>query len=217
MKLRHCTDVSASPDDVWSFLQDTHAVVGCLPGAQLVDDLGDDRYRGSLQVAVGPLKMAYAGDVSVVERDAETHRIVLDASGRDKRGSGAARAHVYVQVAPVGAGSRIDVVSDVELTGRIASLGRGVNDVSNRLFVEFAGRLCNRVEHPGAMSAVSTPHAARHVGASAPTSVPTAASPGTRAQLGVGGEIRVISLAWNVTRQRLADFLERLSGRVRPN
>jgi uncharacterized protein len=218
VKLQHHTDVSASPEEVWSFLQDTRAVVGCLPGAELVDDLGDDRYRGLLKVAVGPLKMAYAGDVSVVERDADAHRIVLDASGRDKRGSGAVQAHVRLQVAPVDAGSRIDVVSDVELSGRIASLGRGVKDVSNRMFVEFAGRLGDRVEHPGPTIACSAADAVRAAGASPLASSPTAASPSTRAKgSGGDGEIKVMALVWSVTRERLADFLERLSGRVRPD
>jgi uncharacterized protein len=218
VKLQHHADVSASPEEVWSFLQDTRAVVGCLPGAELVDDLGDDRYRGLLKVAVGPLKMAYAGDVSVVERDADAHRIVLDASGRDKRGSGAVQAHVRLQVAPVDAGSRIDVVSDVELSGRIASLGRGVKDVSNRMFVEFAGRLGDGVEHPGATTAFSAADAVPDAGASPSASSPAAASPSTRAQVaGPGGEIKVMALVWSVTRERLADFLERLSGRVRPD
>ncbi len=148
MKLQHETEVGASPDDVWEFLQDTRAVVACLPGAELVDELGDDRYQGVLRVAVGPLKMNYAGDVSVVERDADARRIVLDATGRDKRGSGAVQAHVQLQVAQADGGSRIDVVSDVDLSGRIASLGRGVRDVSHRMFVEFAGQLGDRVEHP---------------------------------------------------------------------
>ena len=120
-----------------------------MPGAELVDDLGDDRYEGVLRVAIGPLKMNYAGKASVVERDADAHRIVLDASGRDRRGSGSVQAHVQLQVAPVESGSRIDVVSDIDLTGRIASLGRGIRDVSNTMFVAFADQLGTRIEHPG--------------------------------------------------------------------
>ena len=89
MKLQHQTEVGAKPEDVWAFLQDTRAVVQCMPGAELVDELGDDRYEGLLRVAIGPLKMNYAGKASVVERNTEAHRMVIDASGRDKRGSGA--------------------------------------------------------------------------------------------------------------------------------
>ncbi|BDY33012.1 SRPBCC family protein [Mycolicibacterium mageritense] len=213
MKLQHRTEVGAAPDDVWAFLQDTPAVVECMPGAELVDELGDDRYEGVLRVAIGPLKMNYAGRASVVERDAAARRIVLDASGRDKRGSGSVVAHVALQVEPADAGSRIDVVSDIDLTGRIASLGRGIRDVSNQMFVDFAGELGSRIEGPGrpapAADGARQAATATLTSVAAPRSEPTA----TRG----GGEIKVLPLIWAVTRERLADFLERLSARVRPN
>jgi carbon monoxide dehydrogenase subunit G len=216
VKLQHQTEVRASPDEVWAFLQDTRAVVACLPGAELVDELGDDRYEGLLKVAVGPLRMSYSGDVSVVERDAAVRRIVLDASGRDKRGSGAVQAHVRLEVGPSGAGSRLDVVSDVELSGRIASLGRGVRDVSNRMFTEFAGALGNRVENPAA-TPPEPARAPRPDDRPTPTARPASIGPaGTQIGTQIGTEIKVLPLVWSVTRERLADFLERLSVRVRP-
>jgi carbon monoxide dehydrogenase subunit G len=221
VKLQHQTNVGAKPEDVWAFLQDTPAVVQCMPGAELVDQLGDDRYEGVLHVGIGPLKMNYAGKASVVERNAEAHRIVLDASGRDRRGSGSVQAHVQLQVAPADTGSRIDVVSDIDLTGRIASLGRGIRDVSNQMFVEFADQLSTRIEQPG--QAVQAPTAPRPTydqnqeAASATTTMTTAAAHRQRpADQAITSEIKVLPLLWTVTRSRLADFLERLSVRVRP-
>jgi len=219
MKLQHQTQVDASPEDVWDFLQDTRAVVRCLPGAELIDELGDDRYQGQLRVAVGPLKMSYTGDVSVIERSPAERRIVLDASGRDRRGAGSVQAHVRLDVNPADAGSRIDVVSDVDLTGRIASLGRGVRDVSNRMFVEFAGQLGAQIE--GGPAAAPLEPA---LGGDQPTKRvdATVASTGTAARTAAlpngttAGEIKVLPLVWTMTRERLADFLDRLSRRVRP-
>ena len=208
MKLQHRTEVSAKPEDVWAFLQDTPAVVQCMPGAELVDELGDDRYEGVLRVGIGPLKMNYAGKASVVERDADAHRIVLDASGRDSRGSGSVQAHVQLQVMPVESGSRIEVVSDIDLTGRIASLGRGIRDVSNTMFVAFADELGTRIEHPGQTAT----HRNGQTATQTCTTTATATLPAA-----TGSEIKVLPLLWTVTRQRFADFLERLSARVRPN
>lgn len=219
MKLQHQTQVDASPQDVWDFLQDTRAVVRCLPGAELVDELGDDRYQGQLRVAVGPLKMSYTGDVSVIERSPAERRIVLDASGRDRRGAGSVQAHVRLDVNPADAGSRIDVVSDVDLTGRIASLGRGVRDVSNRMFVEFAGQLGAQVEGG---QAVAPPEPADKGDQPTKRADATVASAGTAARTAAlptgttAGEIKVLPLVWTITRERLADFLDRLSRRVRP-
>jgi uncharacterized protein len=208
VKLQHRTEVSATPEDVWAFLQDTPAVVQCMPGAELVDELGDDRYEGVLRVGIGPLKMNYAGKASVVERDADAHRIVLDASGRDSRGSGSVQAHVALQVMPVESGSRIEVVSDIDLTGRIASLGRGIRDVSNTMFVAFADELGSRIEHPG--------QAAPHRNGQTATQTATATAATATVPPTTGSEIKVLPLLWTVTRQRFADFLERLSARVRP-
>lgn len=215
MKLQHQTEVGAKPEDVWAFLQDTPAVVQCMPGAELVDELGDDRYEGVLHVAIGPLKMNYVGKASVVERNAEEHRIVLDASGRDKRGSGSVQAHVKLQVAPADSGSRIDVVSDIDLTGRIASLGRGIRDVSNQMFVEFADQLGNTIEGPAA-AARTAPRSTFGQESAAATATMTAPAPTQRPSGQGTSEIKVLPLLWTVTRERLANFLERLSVRVRP-
>jgi carbon monoxide dehydrogenase subunit G len=221
MKLQHQTEVGAKPEDVWAFLQDTRAVVQCMPGAELVDELGDDRYEGMLRVAIGPLKMNYAGKASVVERNSEAHRMVINASGRDKRGSGAVQAHVQLQVAAIDAGSRIDVVTDVDLSGRIASLGRGIRDVSNGMFVEFADQLGNRIENPGQeepVLAASPPTAGQNheSGAAAATRTIGAAPTQRPAGQGKTNEIKVFALVWTITRERFADLLERLSVRVRP-
>jgi carbon monoxide dehydrogenase subunit G len=235
VKLQLQTEVAASPEEVWEFLQDTRAVVQCVPGAELVEELGDDRYQGVLRLAIGPLKMNYAGDVSVVERDAGDRRIVLDAAGRDKRGSGTAQASVRLQVSPADQGARIDVVSDLDLTGRIASLGRGVRDVSNRMFAEFAGQLGARLVNPdgapqaapaqanGSRAAVGAgfpvasnggPGASPLVASRPEKAASARPSPSSSAS---AGEIKVLPLVWNVTRDRIADFLERLSARVRPH
>jgi carbon monoxide dehydrogenase subunit G len=221
VKLQHQTKVGAKPEDVWAFLQDTPAVVQCMPGAELVDALGDDRYEGVLRVGIGPLKMNYAGRASVVERNPDAHRIVLDASGRDRRGSGSVAAHVQLQVAPADAGSRIDVVSDIDLTGRIASLGRGIRDVSNQMFVEFADQLSTRIERPGHAVQETAPHPAvdqsqQAATATATTTTGTAHKRRPADLASSTSEIKVLPLLWTVTRSRLADFLERLSVRVRP-
>lgn len=219
MKLQHNTEVNASPEDVWTFLQDTRAVVGCMPGAELIDELGDDHYEGLMRVAIGPLKMNYAGKASVVERNSDLHRMVIDASGRDKRGSGAVTAHVRLQVEAAESGSRIDVVTDVDLSGRIASLGRGIRDVSNGMFVQFADELGSRIENPNQASPVSVgATSVRNREAGAASAIPTiGVSEPVRTASAGNSEIKVMALVWTITRERFADFLDRLSARVRPS
>ena len=222
MKLQHQTEVGAKPDDVWAFLQDTRAVVQCMPGAELVDELGDDQYEGLLRVAIGPLKMNYAGKASVVERNTEAHRMVIDASGRDKRGSGAVTG---ARTAP-GGGRRYRVAGSTSSPTSIspaASLrwGEGIRDVSNGMFVEFADELGSRIENPDQASPVllgARATSAQNNESAAATAVPTigAARPPRPAAQGKS-EIKVMGLVWTITRERFADFLDRLSLRVRPH
>ena len=107
MKLHHTSTVQASPAEVWKFLQDTRAVVACLPGAELTDELEDDKYGGVLRVAIGPLKMNYNGQVDVTRRDAESRELAFAASGRDRRGGGSVRADVRVEVIDAGGGGAV--------------------------------------------------------------------------------------------------------------
>lgn len=206
MRLDQSVTVPARVDDVWRLLGDIPAVAACMPGAQLTRTVDDATYEGMVKVAIGPLAMNYAGVVSIEERDEAGRRIVLLASGRDRRGSGTARAHVTVRLVPGGEHTDIKVGSDLQLTGRLAALGRGVNDVANRLFTEFAGRLAARLE--AAPATLPSP-------ASAPeTRAPQAARP---APVAPDGEaLKIWPLLVTVTRERLAAFLLRLSERVKP-
>lgn len=219
MKLHHTSTVQASPAEVWTFLQDTRAVVACLPGAELTDELEDDKYGGVLRVAIGPLKMNYNGQVDVTRRDADTRELEFAAAGRDRRGGGSVRADVRVGVIDGGDGtSQLESITDLQLTGRVAALGRGVQDVSNMMFNDFSRRLADQVTAPAAANGAAAPAAAASVPASAaapraaaaPASAPAAGAPAS------GSEIKLSHLIVSVTRQRLADMFARWSEKLQP-
>lgn len=223
MRLAHEVDVPAGVDDVWKFLGDIHAVAGCMPGAELTETVDNDTFRGQVKVKIGPLAMNYAGEVRITERDDTGHTMRLEASGRERRGSGTARASITLSLDPSGSATRLAVVSDVALTGRIASLGRGVRDVSNSLFSEFAERLAAQLGADPARTALRRP-AATQATQAAPAQDHADAARGVPADArypslsGVEGSdsIRLAPLVWSVTRERLANFLQRVSDRIRP-
>jgi uncharacterized protein len=224
MKLDHTVRVPAHVDEVWRFLDDIEAVAACMPGAQLTETVDERTHRGQVRLAVGPLTMNYAGELAIVERDDATRRMQLDASGRDRRGSGTAKATIGVQLAPDGSATTMRVVSDVKLTGRIAALGRGVQDVSNRLLADFAERLATQLATPAAQApqGVEAPATAPTAGASATsttTAAPAASTANSARVAAAGGDtssIKLAPLVWSVTRERLADLLLRISNKVRP-
>ena len=137
MELTHDFTVPASVDEAWATFMDLERVGGCFPGAT-VTSVDESGFAGTVKVKLGPIALQYAGTGQFVERDDAAHRAVIEAKGKDKRGNGTAGATVTVQLAPAGEGTRIDVTTDLSVTGKPAQFGRGVmQDVSDKLLQQF--------------------------------------------------------------------------------
>ncbi|HSF97644.1 MAG TPA: SRPBCC family protein [Ornithinibacter sp.] len=137
MELTHDFTVPAPIDQTWATFMDLHRVGSCFPGA-VVTDASDDGFAGTVKVKLGPIALQYAGAGTFLERDDQAHRAVIEAKGKDKRGNGTAGATVTIQLAPSGEGTRVDVTTDLSVTGKPAQFGRGVmQDVSDKLLGQF--------------------------------------------------------------------------------
>ena len=133
--------VSTPIDATWKVLLDIEGIAPCLPGAQLQEVDGNE-YRGIVKVKVGPITAQYKGTATLTEVNEAEHKIVLDASGRDTRGQGNANATIVVTMNEEGDGTRVDVVTDLSITGKVAQFGRGVlDDVSSKLLRQFVENL----------------------------------------------------------------------------
>ena len=141
MEINDSFRVSTPIDDTWKVLTDIEGIAPCLPGAQLQEVEGDE-YRGVVKVKVGPITAQYKGTATIAERDEANRRLVIDASGRDTRGAGNAKATIIVTMAAEGAGTKVDVATDLTVTGKVAQFGRGVlGDVSTKLMGQFVENL----------------------------------------------------------------------------
>ena len=90
MLLSNDFEVAQPVDKVWAFFGDVPQVAACLPGAQLDQDLGDDTYAGGVGLRMGPVRLEFDGRARIVERDDQAKRMVIDASGADRKGRGQA-------------------------------------------------------------------------------------------------------------------------------
>jgi carbon monoxide dehydrogenase subunit G len=125
-------------EEAWVLLTDIPAIAPCLPGAELTGQSGDD-FEGRLRVKVGPITAEYQGTARITEMDEEARRVTLTAKGRDTRGAGNASAEIVAQMSPDGAGTRVTIVTDLKISGKVAQFGRGVMaDVSKKLLGQFA-------------------------------------------------------------------------------
>jgi carbon monoxide dehydrogenase subunit G len=137
--------VPVAVDEAWKLLLDIPRIAPCMPGAALESSEGDT-HNGIVKVKVGPITAQYKGKATITERDERAKKVVVAAEGRETRGQGNARATVTATLEPDGSGTKVRVVTDLTVTGRVAQFGRGVMaDVSNKLFGEFVDCLQREV------------------------------------------------------------------------
>lgn len=135
-------NVGESPDKVWEFFNDIPAVAASLPGADISEQVDDDRYKGSVVIALGPVRLNFAGEAKVVERDEAARKIVVDATGADAKGRGQAAMLLTASLEPSHSGTKVMVDQDLQLSGAAAQYGRGmVQDVTAVLLDQFAANM----------------------------------------------------------------------------
>ena len=141
MQLENSFTVPVPVDEAWRVLMDIERIAPCMPGAALDSVTGDD-FTGRVKVKLGPINLTYQGKASFIEKDEAAHKAVIDARGKDQRGNGTAAAVVTATLAAEGTVTRVDVLTDLNITGRPAQFGRGVmTDVGNKLLGQFADKL----------------------------------------------------------------------------
>lgn len=139
-------EVTQPVDKVWEFFDRIPQVAACLPGAELTDDLGDDKYLGKVAVRMGPVKLQFSGTAEIKERDNAAKRIVVDAAGADEKGRGQAAMLVTATLSPTARGTKVDVAQDLQLSGAAAQYGRGmISDVTAVLMRDFAANMQSRI------------------------------------------------------------------------
>jgi carbon monoxide dehydrogenase subunit G len=146
MLIKNEFQVTEPVDKVWLFFQDIPQVATCLPGTALTEDLGDVKYKGTVAVRMGPVRLQFAGTADITARDEAAHRIVVNASGAEAKGRGQASMVVTATLTRSGRGTRVDVSQDLQLAGAAAQYGRGmISDVTAVLMHEFSANLQDRI------------------------------------------------------------------------
>jgi uncharacterized protein (TIGR03382 family) len=141
MKIANQFTVSAPIEQAWDVLSDLEQVIPLMPGAQLTGHEGDD-YLGKVKVKVGPVTSEFSGKVRFVEQDRSQHRAVIDAKGKEARGTGNAAATVTAQLQEDGDRTSVTVDTDLKIVGKLAQFGSGMlEQVSEKLLGQFVESL----------------------------------------------------------------------------
>src|SRR5690242_19447227 len=190
MRFENSFDVDAPIEKVWETMLDVERVAPTVPGAEVLERSGEDAYKVAIKVKVGPMSMTYRGEVEITERDEAAHRAVMKARAKESRGQGMADADVTMVLSGDDGRTSATVTTDVELSGKVATMGQGVlQDVSGRLVQTFADNLAAMLEGgggPGGGGAL----AGATVAAAATGEASGAASTGEAAQPATGAATR---------------------------
>ena len=139
MEIENEFDVPAPIDHVWTYLLDVERVAPCMPGAELTEVVDDHTWKGKVNMKLGPVSLAFAGTVTMQERDDQAKRIVLAAKGMEQKGKGAANASVTSWLEQGDGVTNVKMRADIHLTGTVAQLSRGLMpEVSRKLTQQFA-------------------------------------------------------------------------------
>ena len=138
MLIKSDFEVAEPVENVWQFFENIPQVASCLPGAELTEDLGGEKYKGKVAVRMGPVRLQFAGTADITERDDAAKRVVVHAAGAEEKGRGQASMIVTATLARAGRGTRVDVTQDLQLSGAAAQYGRGmIADVTTVLMRDF--------------------------------------------------------------------------------
>jgi len=139
MKLSHTRVVRAPRAKVWKLVTDIPAAARCVPGVAAVTPSGAGKYKGSLLVQLGPVRLVLDGDVTLTVTDEAAGKASVRADAKDSRLGGTVRATMDVTLIDKGDDTELRITSDVQIAGRIGEFGQPViKRKADQLLTQFA-------------------------------------------------------------------------------
>jgi carbon monoxide dehydrogenase subunit G len=135
-------EVDAPPDRVWPILCDIPRVAGCIPNASITEIVDEKTYKAKVAVKVGPVAVSYGATIVVESLDEATHTATINIAGNELRGRGGVKAKVVSRVVSRNGKTHVDLHTDAQISGIIASVGgRLIEGVAKKTVAEFAANL----------------------------------------------------------------------------
>jgi carbon monoxide dehydrogenase subunit G len=121
---------------VWDLLQDPVVLAKALPGTERLVLVSEDHYEGVMKVSIGPVTAARF-DVTVILKDKiPPHRMAMEINGKGPVGFTKGTAAVVLE--EHGSGTLLQYTSDVQVGGRIASVGQRLLESVSKMMTRQA-------------------------------------------------------------------------------
>jgi carbon monoxide dehydrogenase subunit G len=147
VKLDKTFSIAAPADAGWTFLQNIPGVAGCMPGAEITEELDDKHFKGKVKAKVGPATMAFNGDIEILGINSDKRELRLLGKGQDSKGTSSAEMNLVATVVSGRAGQfELKGEAIVTVNGKAASLGgRMMTQVADQILNQFGMNFSNNV------------------------------------------------------------------------
>ena len=229
VKLDKQYPLEVSVEQAWAVLSDIRAVGGCMPGAQITEQLDDTHYKGTVKTKVGPASMQFGGEIEVLGIDVAARAMQMVGKGADRGGSSASmKLSAHIEPGATPQTSVLVGQATVTVSGKLAQFGsRLLVPVSDAMLAQFADNFraaaaavpmvagADKAAEaaavaPEALASPTAGAASSAVGDAPAAPSPVAAAP-VRAPAAPVKELNALSLMWTVFKSWLAGLFGRKS------
>jgi hypothetical protein len=126
----------ASQEAVWEKLNDPAVLKACIPGCQELEKTGDNGFKATATIKIGPVKATFKGAVTLSDLDPPNGYKI---SGQGEGGvAGFAKGGAVVKLAPKDGGTLLTYNVEAQIGGKLAQLGqRLVNGAAKKVADDF--------------------------------------------------------------------------------
>jgi hypothetical protein len=137
----------ASQQAVWEKLNDPAVLKACIPGCQELEKTGDNGFKATATIKIGPVKATFKGAVTLSDIDPPNGYKI---SGQGEGGvAGFAKGGAVVKLAPKDGGTLLTYNVEAQIGGKLAQLGqRLVNGAAKKVADDFFQNFVKAVEAP---------------------------------------------------------------------
>jgi carbon monoxide dehydrogenase subunit G len=127
MKIEGSHDVSAPRQKVWEAFLDPEQLRQAIPGCEKLEALGNDEFRATMKIGIGPVKGTFDGKVKITDKQPP---------------NGYRRGDTTITLSDIPGGTRVTYSADVQVGGMIAGVGqRMLGGASKMLADQFFNRM----------------------------------------------------------------------------
>ena len=120
-------------EQVWEIVRDPDVLVTALPGAQSMEQVGENEYEGEMNLRIGPVAGVYSGKL-VVSNEIPPESCTLNVEGKGKQGFVNGTGHVNLEDLGVNK-TLMKYEGDMQVGGKLASVGQRLIDTASKSII----------------------------------------------------------------------------------